>query len=138
VARGQSDGRRASRTRGDRPCPGGLDRASAEAAARIERPISHRLTPRDVAVRRASELRVTTPEVILPSLVASLTELAELAWQPPAPSARTYGASETYAAGDLIDHPRFGRGTVQAAAERTIEVEFADGWHTLVHARARR
>ncbi len=37
--------------------------------------------------------------------------------------------------GDLIEHPKFGRGAVVSIANQRMEVEFADGKHTLVHAR---
>ena len=53
----------------------------------------------------------------------------------PSLDARPYAASQTFAVGDLVDHPKFGRGTVVAAAAQRIEVEFDDGKHTLVHAR---
>jgi hypothetical protein len=45
-----------------------------------------------------------------------------------------YAASRTFAVGDVIDHPKFGRGKVIATVLKRIDVEFADGTHTLVHA----
>lgn len=48
-------------------------------------------------------------------------------------SARPYRADATFAAGDLLDHPRFGRGTVRAAAGRAIDIEFAEGTKRLAH-----
>ena len=114
-----------------------LARVSPEAAARLDQPLTHRLTPRDVAVRRASDPRVPRmPEAVAHALLASLTELLELAWGPPELAVRAYAASQTFAVGDLVDHPKFGRGTVRTVAAQRIEVEFADGAHTLVHARA--
>ena len=47
--------------------------------------------------------------------------------------ARTYGASQTFAIGELIAHPKFGCGTVVASISNRIEVEFPDGKRTLVH-----
>ncbi len=112
-----------------------LERYGTEAAARIELPITHRLTPRDVVVRRATEVQIPAPDPIVRALFASLTALLELAWTAPAVSVRAYGVSQTFAAGELIEHPKFGRGTVQVATAKHIDVEFADGSHTLVHAR---
>jgi hypothetical protein len=112
-------------------------RGSAEALDRIDRPISYRLTPREVAIGRVNDPRVPrAAEPITRSLFDSLTELAELAWSPSAPVARAYSPRETYAVGEVVEHPKFGRGTVQAAAAQRVEVEFAEGWHTLVHGRA--
>jgi hypothetical protein len=114
-----------------------LARTNSDAAARIDQPISHRTTPRDASIRRLRSLRVPKPEVVAESLLASLSELAELAWEEPEPPARTYSPRDTFAVGDVLDHPTFGRGTVQATWERSIDVEFEDGWHTLVHSRSR-
>ncbi|HUH01639.1 MAG TPA: hypothetical protein VML75_06565 [Kofleriaceae bacterium] len=110
---------------------------SAEAAARIERPITHRWTPRDVAVARAADARVLIPEAVVQLLMESLAHLAELAWLAPPPMARAYAPSETFARGDLLDHPTFGRGRVEAVSPERIEVEFAEGWRTLAHGRSR-
>jgi hypothetical protein len=115
-----------------------LATVSAEAAERIDQPITHRLTPRDVAVTRASDERVRTPEAVVGSLLESLTELAELAWLPAEPTARAYRPTETFAVGDLLDHAVFGRGTVRAASPAQIEVEFSESCRTLVHARSPR
>jgi hypothetical protein len=115
-----------------------LARANPEAAARIDQPITNRLTPRTVAIARVCEVRVpkvtnTNVPPRFASLLDNLTELAHLAWQAPEKPVRTYAASQTFAIGDLIEHPKFGRGTVKAAAFARIDVEFADGNHTLVH-----
>lgn len=111
-----------------------IARASAEAAARIDQPITHRLTPREVAILRASEARVPkTPAAVVDSLLESLTELAHFAWRAPERPVRTYSPSQTFAPGDLLDHPKFGRGTVLSCMAQRIDVEFADGKHTLVH-----
>jgi len=112
-----------------------LERGSPETAARIELPITHRLTPRDLAVRRANEVQGSAPDQIVRSLFASLTELLELVWTAPAAAVHAYAASQTFAVGELIEHPKFGRGRVQVATAKNIEVEFTDGSLTLVHAR---
>ena len=111
-----------------------LARHNADAAARIDLPITLRLTPREVAIQRACEARVPkVPAAMVLSLLDSLTELAHLAWRAVEQPVRTYAANQTFVAGDLIDHPKFGRGTVVSCAAQRIEVEFADGRHTLVH-----
>ncbi len=113
-----------------------LGRASAEAAARIARPLTHKLTPRDVAIRRAQDSRVPkVPAAVALSLFESLTELCHLVWRPLDRPVRTYGASQTFAVGDLVEHPKFGRGSVLSADHQRIEVEFPEGKYTLVHAR---
>jgi hypothetical protein len=114
-----------------------LARADADAAARIDLPITHRLTPRDVAIGRVSEARASKePTAFVQSLLESLTELLRLAWRPVEPTIRAYSALQTFAVGDHLDHPKFGRGVVLSCAAQRIEVEFADGPHTLVHVRA--
>jgi hypothetical protein len=115
-----------------------LERGDAGTAARLERPITHQLTPRDVAVRRATEIQFPTPDSVARSMLASLTELLELVWSAPAAAVRAYGASQTFAVGELIEHPTFGRGAVQVVTAKNVEVAFADGSHTLVHARGGR
>jgi hypothetical protein len=113
-----------------------IERASPEAAARIDAPITLRLTPREVAITRACDSRVPkVPAAMLPLLLESLTQLVRITWRAPAQRVRTYGASQTFAVGDVIEHPKFGRGSVIAVQNQRIEVEFADGKHTLVHAK---
>lgn len=110
--------------------------ASAEAAARIDQPVTLRLTPRDVASLRVRDPALPkTPAAVTGSLVDSLTELAAIGWRAPELAARPYAPSQTFAVGDLIDHPKFGRGAVTASSGGRIEVAFPDGPHTLVHAR---
>lgn len=111
--------------------------ASQDAAARIDLPITLRLTPREVAVRRACDPRsLSVPDVFARTLLEALTELVEISWGPAIASARPYRARDTYAVGEHLDHPKFGRGIVQAVSSQRIEVEFPDGWHTLIHARS--
>jgi len=108
--------------------------ASADAAARIDLPITHRLTPRDVAILRVCDPRVPKlPARVVESLLASLTELARFSWRAAERTVRPYAASQTFAVGELLEHPKFGRGTVVSCMARRIDVEFPDGMHTLVH-----
>jgi hypothetical protein len=112
-----------------------LARADADAGARIDQPITLRMTPREVAILRACDARVSkTPARVLQSLLESLTDLLPIAWRAPVQPALPYAASRTFAVGDVIDHPKFGRGKVIAAVLKRIDVEFADGTHTLAHA----
>jgi hypothetical protein len=111
-----------------------LGRANAEAAARIDRPITLRATPREVAILRACDAQVSkAPAKLAQSLLDSLRELASITWRAPERPVHPYSASRTFAVGDLIDHPKFGRGTVISRLAQRIDVEFADGKHTLAH-----
>ncbi|HZS47821.1 MAG TPA: hypothetical protein VFC63_22315 [Blastocatellia bacterium] len=48
---------------------------------------------------------------------------------------RNYDRSEKYAVGELIDHPKHGRGTItEVAAPTKIRVKFFDGERTLLQA----
>jgi hypothetical protein len=111
-----------------------LGRADAAAAARFDEPITRKLTPRDVAVIRTLDPRLPkVTSAVAVTLLDGLAETSRLAWRAPEKPVRTYGASQTFAIGDLIDHPKFGRGTVTGALAARIDVEFEDGNHTLVH-----
>jgi hypothetical protein len=113
-----------------------LSTANADAAARIDQPITLRLTPRDVLTARIADERTSkVPSSVVTSIVDGLTELARITWKLPEVAVRPYGVSQTFAVGDLIDHPKFGRGTVVTVAGQRMEVEFADGTKPLVHAR---
>lgn len=114
-----------------------LERGSPETAARIDQPVSHVLTPRDLAVRRVTELQIPAPDQVTRVLLTSLSETLELVWTAPTAVARPYGVSHTYAVGELIEHPTFGLGTVKVVTVKNVEVEFSDGPHTLVHARGK-
>lgn len=48
--------------------------------------------------------------------------------------ARAYNTRETYAEGELIEHPRYGRGEIMSLRGGKIDVRFGDGLRTLVHA----
>jgi hypothetical protein len=109
-----------------------IARADAAAAARIDEPVTLRLTPREGALLRACDPRVVkTPAHIGAALLDGISELARIAWRAPERVARPYAASQTFAIGELIQHPKFGRGTVVSRMTSRIEVEFADGKHTL-------
>jgi hypothetical protein len=111
-----------------------LARTAPDAHARIDQPITLRATPREVAILRACDARVSrTPARVLHSLLDSLADLLRIAWRVPAQTALPYAASRTFAVGDVIDHPKFGRGKVISSAMKRIDVEFADGTYTLVH-----
>jgi hypothetical protein len=113
--------------------------ADAGVAARIDQPIALRATPREVAILRACDPRVgMTQAKVMQSLLDSLTELARITWRAPEQTIHAYGASKTFAIGDLIEHPKFGRGTVTGSLAQRIDVEFPDGVHTLVHVPPRR
>jgi hypothetical protein len=121
----------------------GFERAKAllgdEAAARIDQPITRSSTPRELAILRANEARVgLTPAKVVHSLVESLTDLAQIVWRAPEQPVQPYGASKTFKVGDLIEHPKFGRGTVVAALAQKIDVEFTDGKRALAHVPPRR
>jgi hypothetical protein len=112
-----------------------LTRASADLAARIDQPVTLRTTPREVAILRACDPRVSkTPARVLQAVLDSLGDVLRIAWRAPAQTALPYAASRTFVVGDLIDHPKFGRGKVISTVLKRIDVEFADGTYTLVHA----
>ena len=60
--------------------------------------------------------------------------------QPPAPwvqgdpPARPYSTKETFAAGESVEHPRYGIGRVEDSRGKKIDVRFGDGVRTLIHA----
>lgn len=112
-----------------------IARADADAAARIDAPVTLKLTPRDVAIRRILGSRVPkTVAVVVPVLVDALAAVARIAWRAPAQTARAYSAKETFVVGEYIDHPKFGRGKVTSVEIKRIAVEFPDGDRALVHA----
>ena len=50
--------------------------------------------------------------------------------------ARAYSMTATYALGDFLDHPTFGRGVATAVKDGAkIEVLFEGGSRTLIHSR---
>ena len=85
---------------------------------------------------RVRDARVPkVPAAVVASLVDSLTELSRVVWRAAERPARAYAPTETFAVGDLLDHPKFGRGSVISGLAQRIDVEFADGKHTLIHMR---
>jgi len=113
-----------------------LARDHADAAARIDEPITLRLTVRDVAIVRVADAGVSkTPEGVTASLFDSLTKLARLSWREREVAARTYAPSQTFAMGDILEHPKFGRGKVVKVLGQRIDVEFSDDVRALVHMR---
>ena len=50
---------------------------------------------------------------------------------------RAYSTEQTYATGELIQHPQHGRGRVAEVRGNKIDVSFTDGPRTLVHGRPR-
>ncbi len=116
-----------------------LAAVNAEAAERIDQPVSLKLTPRDVAILRACSDRVPKmPKEFSESLLGTLSEMARVAWRAAEKPVRPYAASQTFVVGELIEHVKFGRGTVLSTLANRIEVEFPDGKHTLVHLPPRR
>jgi hypothetical protein len=113
-----------------------IAKVNPEAAARIDAPVTVKATPRELAILRAADPRVAkTPAGVVDSILGSLTELARLGWQAPEIHARAYSPKETFAVGETIEHPKFGRGMVTGVATSMprIDVEFADGKKSLVH-----
>lgn len=113
-----------------------LERAEPAAAARIDAPITLAATPREVIARRVADARVPkTAAAITAAIVDGVGELAQVVFRAPEKPVLPYAASKTFAVGDVIEHPKFGRGSVVAVAAQRIEVEFADSKATLVHGR---
>ena len=112
--------------------------ADADAAARIDRPVTLHLTPREIAILRACDARLfKTPPNVVQAVLAGMIEPARIAWRAAEKTVHPYTTKRTYAIGDLIDHPKFGRGTVISRMAERVDVEFADGKRTLVHIAAR-
>ena len=111
-----------------------LARADAEAAERIDRPVTHKLTARDVAIHRACDPRVPMGNVA-GTLLDGLTDVIPIAWRAADKIARPYSASQTFAVGDVLEHPKFGRGSVVSCLNGRIEVEFADTKVKLISAK---
>jgi hypothetical protein len=63
-----------------------------------------------------------------------LREAAAPARVEPAGPARAYSPKEVYAAGEWVEHSKFGRGKVSQARAGKIEVQFESGSRLLVHA----
>ena len=113
-----------------------LQRADAAAAARLDEQVTPTATRRDVVLRRATDPRAPkTSAAVVHALFEGITELAQLAWAAVEQVVRPYSARETFLVGELVEHPKFGRGSVLSTAIQRIEVEFPEGKTFLVHAR---
>ncbi len=113
-----------------------LERTNPEAAARLDESISDSATRRDVVIRRVLDPRVQKlPAAIAHSLFDSMGELADLSGAAVEQVARAYSASQTFTVGELVEHPKFGRGSVVAVTGQRMDVECPEGKFTLVHAR---
>lgn len=112
-----------------------IARADANAAERLDQPITLRTTPRQAAILRAQDPRVgKTATAIVHSLVESVPTLARFRWRAAEKPVVPYAASRTFVVGELVEHPKFGRGEVVTVSAQRIDVEFEGGKHTLVHA----
>jgi hypothetical protein len=112
-----------------------LGKTNADAAARIDEPVTLKLTPRDVAIRRAQDPRLQkNAPAVIEALLGGLCQAAQLVWSAPQKVARPYSAVQTFAVGETIAHPKFGEGTVTGVVRNKIDVEFESGKVTLVHA----
>lgn len=64
----------------------------------------------------------------------SVSELWSKALNRSASKARAYNMKESFAMGDIIDHPTFGQGVVERLIDNNkIEVIFQDDYRTLLH-----
>lgn len=115
---------------------GGAD--AALAADRIDQPVTLALTPRQLVIRRVVDARTSKlPQAVVQVTVDALAELTRIAWRAQEQQAIAYSASRTFAVGEHIEHPKFGRGKVVSVANQRIEVDFGDkNKVTLVHARS--
>ncbi|HUS32463.1 MAG TPA: hypothetical protein VMZ53_28375 [Kofleriaceae bacterium] len=116
-----------------------IARANPEAAERIDQPVTHVLTPRDATVARVIDPRLPKlPSSVTDAIVDGLGELASISWRADEKPVRPYSPKDTYKVGELIEHPKFGRGTVTAVSNSMprVDIELADGKViTLVHVR---
>lgn len=116
-----------------------LGRTDPDAAARLDLPVTLRSTPREAAILRACDARAgKTPMLVAQSLLASLTQLVPITWRGAEQKVQSYAANRTFSIGELIEHPKFGRGKVVSMMANRIDVEFSAGKYTLVHVAPRR
>ncbi|MBL9016918.1 MAG: hypothetical protein JNL83_22205 [Myxococcales bacterium] len=110
-----------------------IARTSPEAAERIDQPITRERTPRQVAIHRVVDPRASKVGAhVVHAVLGALGELAQIAWQAEEKATRPYAASQAFAVGELIEHPKFGKGTVVAISIGKMDVEFEHGKATLV------
>ncbi|CAN5822862.1 hypothetical protein BH11MYX2_BH11MYX2_26300 [soil metagenome] len=109
-----------------------IARADESAAARIDQPVTAKLTPRDIAIASVIDARVEkTASAIANALLSVVTDLALLAWRAAEKTVRPYAASQNYGVDELVEHPKFWRGTVVKSDGARLEIEFSDGKKTL-------
>jgi hypothetical protein len=113
-----------------------LAQADPESAARIDAPVTLRATPREVALVRAHAGK--SPDDIARAMADGVADLLPIAWRAADQVVHPYSTTRTFAVGDLIEHPKFGRGSVVGGIGKNIEVEFPDGKRNLVHVPPRR
>lgn len=77
------------------------------------------------------------PELRADRAVEWLESSLAIRWLAPPRGERPYVPSDAYEIGDVVVHPRFGRGTVKAKTDTSIEVAFAHDMRKLA-AKARR
>lgn len=75
------------------------------------------------------------PEARVIRAVEWLESELKIRWESPQRGERAYSASDAYDVGDVVVHPRFGRGVVQTRTDTSIDVEFSDGNRRLAAAR---
>jgi hypothetical protein len=113
-----------------------IAKTNQEAADRIDAPVTLALTPRQIAILRVVDPRASKVGAhVVHAVMQALTELAQIAWQAEEKQARPYAASQSFAVGEVIEHPKLGKGTVVAISVGKMEVEFAQGKSTLVQGR---
>jgi RNase P subunit RPR2 len=69
-----------------------------------------------------------------PGSARAVRKPAEHVRDAPAGPARPYSPKEVYAAGEWVEHPKFGQGKVTQARAGKIEVRFESGNRLLLHA----
>ena len=77
------------------------------------------------------------PELRAERAVEWMAEEVGIVWLPPPRSVRPYSSADAYEIGDVVDHPRFGRGVVKARTDTAIEVAFSDRTRKLEASRRR-
>jgi hypothetical protein len=83
------------------------------------------------AFRQKKESAVPTPERVAEGGAGrALGHVLDAAAGP----ARPYSPKEVYAAGEWVEHPKFGQGQMAQARGGKVEVRFESGTRLLVHA----
>ena len=71
------------------------------------------------------------PDARAERAVEWMEEELRIRWIAPPRDERPYSKTDTYEVGDVIEHPRFGRGVVKARTDTAIDVDFGDGTRKL-------